>query len=572
MMQMMQMMQMITVFNRRLLKMMKTKQRSEETHLDNANCLLDTIRILWLRQEGKIIDEKPPFFHSRLKEIDGLLSKGVFEITTNPKTTERLFKSRFVDEIKGKASNTPFEKSRLVIQAYNDEGKINILTQSPTIQRASQRIIVCIAASTDLSLHLRDVSQAYVQSTTKLSREIFAKPPKEIQDNLPTNSVLKIKKPLYGIPEAGTHWFRNYHKHHIENLHMTQSTFDPCLLHTNKKGLFGVVGIQTDDTLFIGNEEFIRLEQDEIIKSQIVTKPVDKLMSNKNLTFNGGIINLGENSIILSPKNQGEKIKIVDMNKLNFRNEFIAQRARGAYIATLCQPEASFDLSFAAQTCQDPSDEDVKYLNKRLKWQIENKHRGLNYIKVNLNSAKLFIFVDASFANNRDYSSQIGFIIALANDKNGEINDCTFSISGNLIHWSSIKCKRVTRSVLASELYVTVHGFDSGMVIKTTLDNILKQLNLPQVPLILCTDSRSLYECLTKLGTINEKRLMIDVMALRQSYEQREITEIRWIDGRDNPADSMTKGTPCVALKNFIDTNTLKIRVDGWVEREEILV
>ena len=28
-------------------------------------------------------------------------------------------------------------------------------------------------------------------------------------------------------------------------------------------------------------------------------------------------------------------------------DQYIAQRARGAYIATVCQPEAAFDLSFA---------------------------------------------------------------------------------------------------------------------------------------------------------------------------------------------------------------------------------
>jgi hypothetical protein len=68
---------------------------------------------------------------------------------------------------------------------------------------------------------------------------------------------------------------------------------------------------------------------------------------------------------------------------------------------------------------------------------------------------------------------------------------------------------------------------------------------------------------LVKLGTTEEKRLMIDIMALRQSYEQREITEIRWIDGKDNPADAMTKSTPNKALEKFIDSNQLSIRVEG---------
>lgn len=147
-----------------------------------------------------------------------------------------------------------------------------------------------------------------------------------------------------------------------------------------------------------------------------------------------------------------------------------------------------------------------------------------------------------------------------------------FSILGNIIHWTSINCKRVTRSVLASELYATVHGIDYEIVIKTTIDQILNQLELPPIPLILCTDSYSLYDCLTKLGTTREKRLMIDVMALRQSYERREIAEVRWINGIHSPADSMTKKTPTKALEELITTNKLNIKVDGWIERNPIVV
>jgi hypothetical protein len=50
---------------------------------------------------------------------------------------------------------------------------------------------------------------------------------------------------------------------------------------------------------------------------------------------------------------------------------------------------------------------------------------------------------------------------------------------------------------------------------------------------------------------------MIDIMGLRQSYKQQEIHEIRWIDGTYNPADSMTKDKPSLALRQLIDTNKL---------------
>jgi hypothetical protein len=123
----------------------------------------------------------------------------------------------------------------------------------------------------------------------------------------------------------------------------------------------------------------------------------------------------------------------------------------------------------------------------------------------------------------------------------------------------------VTRSVLASELYSMAHGFDIGTAIKSTVDKIL-QVNLP---LILCADSKSLYDCLVRLGTTQEKRLMVDMMCLRQAYERRQVTEVKWIDGDTNPVDAMTKGKPCTALSQLIDTNRIELRAVGWVERTD---
>jgi hypothetical protein len=235
------------------------------------------------------------------------------------------------------------------------------------------------------------------------------------------------------------------------------------------------------------------------------------------------------------------------------KDQYLTQRARGAYIVTVCQPEASFDFSFAAQVI-NPKEEDTKRLNKRLQWQIDNQSRGLRFIPLDKDSLKLVVFTDSSFANNKDNSSQIGFVIALT-DKNND---------ANIIHWSSIKCKRVTRSVLASELYGMAHGFDHGAVIKATIEKILQT----SLPLVLCTDSKSLYEYLVKLGSTSEKRLMIDLMCLHQSYERRLITEIKWIDGNSNPADAMTKSKPCQALRDLIDTNKVNLSTIQWVERE----
>jgi hypothetical protein len=346
---------------------------------------------------------------------------------------------------------------------------------------------------------------------------------------------------------------------------METSSYDPCLLITTSKDAFGIVGMQTDDTLILGSNNFAKLEQDELEKAKLSAKPVDTLSYDTPLIFNGSILRTEGDDIILGQKGQGKKLQLVNIKSDARTEEYREQRARGAYLATTCQPEASFGLSVAAQH-QEPSDEEIKTLNKRLKWQLDNPDRGIKYIPLDLHHTKLFCFVDGSFANNKDLSSQIGYEIILANES---YDENSFTIKGNLIHWSSTKSKRVTRSVLASEIYGMVGGVDMALAMNSTIQMIVRQLDIPPPPIVVCTDSYSLYECLVKLGTTKEKRLMIDIMALRQSYERRELTEVRWINGQDNPADAMTKATPNKMLQEFLDSNEITVRLEGWVKREE---
>jgi hypothetical protein len=88
-----------------------------------------------------------------------------------------------------------------------------------------------------------EISQAYNQSTTQLNRDFYIKPPYKLTDRigLPRDTILKVVKPLYGVPEAGNHWFKTYHTHHTVELGIEQSIYDPCLVY--QKAPFGVVGI-----------------------------------------------------------------------------------------------------------------------------------------------------------------------------------------------------------------------------------------------------------------------------------------------------------------------------------------
>ena len=48
-------------------------------------------------------------------------------------------------------------------------------------------------------------------------------------------------------------------------------------------------------------------------------------------------------------------------------------------------------------------------------------------------------------------------------------------------------------------------------------------------------------------------------MCFRQLYEQRKITEVKWIDGDSNPADAITKSKASMALRQLININYIHL-------------
>jgi hypothetical protein len=70
-----------------------------------------------------------------------------------------------------------------------------------------------------------------------------------------------------------------------------------------------------------------------------------------------------------------------------------------------------------------------------------------------------------------------------------------------------------------------------------------------------------------KLGITQEKRLMIDIMFLRQFYKRRKIIEIKWIHNQDNPTNALTKAAANKAMKRFMSSNKLNVKIKSYVER-----
>ncbi len=135
------------------------------------------------------------------------MKRQVFEIIIISKVSKnvRIFNFRFVDEIKHSNISQAYEKSRLVIQTYNDHEKTLVLTQASTIQKMSQRIIFVITVNINHHLYLRNITQTYIQSKSSLNRMFFIRSSLDLDIDLSDDAILKVIKSLYDVSEAKAH-------------------------------------------------------------------------------------------------------------------------------------------------------------------------------------------------------------------------------------------------------------------------------------------------------------------------------------------------------------------------------
>lgn len=270
------------------------------------------------------------------------------------------------------------------------------------------------------------------------------------------------------------------------------------------------------------------MEKEERLSSRFICKPIIVLHSDTSFGFNGGVISHKSGGIYLSQSKHVSKMSMIseDSGKVT---AFVAQRARGAYIASVCRPEITYGFSVSAQVtslCKSPS----HTLNKLIKIWKENPHLGIRFVPLEMQTIRVIVFVDASFTSNEDLTSQHGFLICLADGKS----------NANIVHYSSLKSKRITRRVLAAELCALIHEFDSASPICKPIFLMFDRI----VSLSVCIDLKSLFDAIVGIHPTTEKRLLIDLSLLREAFEMCETDNFFRIPSQENPADALTKKSP----------------------------
>jgi hypothetical protein len=105
-------------------------------------------------------------------------------------------------------------------------------------------------------------------------------------------------------------------------------------------------------------------------------------------------------------------------------------------------------------------------------------------------------------------------------------------------------------------------GFDAEYSLKHDLLTILKR----SVDILMYTDSLSLFDAITKSSSTVEKRLMIDLVMVREAYDRMEIAQLAFLRINWNPTDALTK-----VSRNILTTGTIDHPVAQWVVCRRLL-
>jgi hypothetical protein len=135
--------------------------------------------------------------------------------------------------------------------------------------------------------------------------------------------------------------------------------------------------------LFLADDEFVALEENEIARACLTFKKREKLNLIISIKFNDELIILADDDndkfLHLTQSKQFDQIRLINLSfsidlissrdevkkLIILKDQYVAQRVKRAYIVIVSQFETSFDFSFDAQVINS-KEKDAKRLNQRL--------------------------------------------------------------------------------------------------------------------------------------------------------------------------------------------------------------
>ena len=330
-------------------------------------------------------------------------------------------------------------------------------------------VFICLHISCQLSLTLYkvDIGTAYLEADLPEDEDVYMKiagklgqifvaicPQYKSFVNEKGEVLVKLKKALYGLRQSAKLWndlFSNF----ILSLNFIRHPLDPCVFIHKNNNILCLILVHVDDSLILCNDSVfattvITAMRNRFTKIKVETgKYFDYLGMGMNINEDGSItLKMDDyiNKVLLKSKSTGESPTPAAANLFEIdpsaellsdpdREFFHSIVATLLYLSKRVRPDIQLPVNFLCTRVRVPNAEDMKKLQRILKYLRQTKDLGLTINKTGKMAVELYI--DASFAVHSDLKSQTGAIVV---------------VGGTTVEAKSVKQKTIGKSSTESEI------------------------------------------------------------------------------------------------------------------------
>ena len=434
---------------------------------------------------------------------------------------------------------------------------------SPTFKPATLRVILALAATHDLHLRSIDFSSAYLNGD--LEEEVYMTQPEGFPQGSPTQ-VLRLKKSLYGLKQAGRQWNKKLFSQ-LESMGFKACESDKSCYIYIRGSVKIILPIYVDDATLVSDSEAeidkVILELQKVFKLRDlgVSEWLLKLKIERNWALHQISISQAQYAKDMLASFGMDDCKPVttpmvpgltltkDMcpppnapEDREFKSRYLSAVGSLLYLSTMTRPDISYTVGVLARFSSNPGKQHmdaVKHLFRYIKGTLDYK---LTFGPISSSGPLFTTYSDADYGGCKDSGKSTGGYVVM--------------MGGAAVSWRSKIQPTVSQSTTEAEF---VAASEAGKELKW-MRNLLKELGFGVTgSSTLHLDNQSAIQvCKNPEHHGRMKHLDMKYFWIRDEVV-RKVIEVVYVPTGDQLADILTKPLGRVLVQKFVGLLGLRV-------------
>ena len=407
--------------------------------------------------------------------------------------------------------------------------------------------MLVLAVQNNWAIRQWDVKAAYLQAP--LTHEVYIQDTNEKGET----EYWRLNKALYVLKQAGHKWYKTM-KNIMQQIGLQQSIGDPGCFYKNEL----IISTHVDDMMAVAPTEQHLNDIEIAIEDHVELDKlgIPKKLLGMELTWTKGMVKLTQRTSIDNlAKEHGvtkmtktlplqiNEYELEEKDLLTPEQQKIYQSLVGSllYINRCTRPEISIHVNLLGRRTAKASPRNMTAAMHVLQYLLSSSDEGLTLKKQNPEkkgetkenqTLKIVGYADASYGGEES-RSQTGTLV---------------SMNGNAIMWNSRRQDTVSLSITEAEYIACSEIAKDLRWLQQVLQELLPHMNTSTS--IMTDNEAALKLCKTQTFHRRTKHIEHRYHYLRMLVDQ-QVLKVKWINGKENPADIMTKLIPMTSLTKW---------------------